>query len=108
MQAELDAEIVGWVGRVGAAGAEHVMGRFQMRRSWCYARLERLSTDRLLEPRAVLHRRPALYVATTAGLRWRGLGCWGFAGCARVASSTRGRSRGLPLRCTGCCQAGGW
>ncbi len=36
MQTEKDAEIVGWVGRVGAAGAEHVMGRFGMRRSWAY------------------------------------------------------------------------
>ena len=27
MQTEKDAEIVGWIGRVGAAGAEHVMRR---------------------------------------------------------------------------------
>jgi hypothetical protein len=74
VQTDRDAEIVRWVGALGAAGAEHVMGRFQMGRSWCYARLERLSADRLLEPQALLYHRPALYVATTAGLRWRGLG----------------------------------
>ena len=74
VQSERDAQIVGWVGALGAAGAEHVMGRFQMGRSWAYARLERLSSDGLLEQRALLHRRPALYVASAAGLRWRGLG----------------------------------
>jgi hypothetical protein len=42
MQTEKDAEIVGWVGRVGAAGAEHVMERFAMGRSWAYARLASL------------------------------------------------------------------
>ncbi len=35
MHTEKDAEIVGWIGRVGAAGAEHVMGRFEMSRSSC-------------------------------------------------------------------------
>jgi hypothetical protein len=73
VQSERDAEIVGWVGALGAAGAVHVMGRFGMRRSWAYHRLERLSGDGLLAQRALLHRRPALYVATSAGLRWRGL-----------------------------------
>jgi hypothetical protein len=29
MQTEKDAEIVGWIGRVGAAGAEHVMARLE-------------------------------------------------------------------------------
>jgi hypothetical protein len=74
MQTERDAEIVSWVGRLGAAGAEHVAGRFQMGRSQCYERLEALTRDGLLEQRALLHRRPGLYLATRAGLRWRGLG----------------------------------
>lgn len=34
MQTHRDAEIVGWLGRIGAASAEHVMARFQMGRSW--------------------------------------------------------------------------
>jgi hypothetical protein len=45
-----------------------------MGRSWAYARLERLTEDGLLEQRALLYQRPGLYVATRAGLRWRGLG----------------------------------
>jgi excisionase family DNA binding protein len=36
MQTKKDAEIVGWIGRIGAAGAEHVMGRFTMGQSWAY------------------------------------------------------------------------
>ena len=33
MQTTRDQEIVDWIGRLGAAGAEHVMGRFVMGRS---------------------------------------------------------------------------
>jgi hypothetical protein len=73
MQTERDAEIVGWLGRVGAAGVEHVMERFGMGRSWAYARLASLVADGLLEQRMLLHRKPGLYVATAEGLRWRGL-----------------------------------
>jgi hypothetical protein len=42
MQTKKDAEIVGWIGRIGAAGAEHVMSRFEMGQSWAYTRLSRL------------------------------------------------------------------
>jgi hypothetical protein len=73
VQTERDAEIVDWVGRLGAAGAEHVMARFGMGRSWAYARLSRLVEDGLLEQKQLLHRQPGLYVATAEGLRWRGL-----------------------------------
>jgi hypothetical protein len=73
MQTERDAEIVGWVGRLGAAGAEHVMARFGMGRSWAYERLGQLVEGRLLEQRMLLFRRPGVYAATAAGLRWRGL-----------------------------------
>jgi hypothetical protein len=73
MQTRLDGQVVDWVGRLGAAGAEHVMGRFGMGRSWAYGRLRSLVGDGLLEQRALLHRRPGLYVATRAGLRWQGL-----------------------------------
>jgi hypothetical protein len=73
MRTEKDAEIVGWVGRVGAAGAEDVMGRFGMGRSWAYARLGSLVSGGLLEQRVVLYRKAGLYVATVEGLRWSGL-----------------------------------
>jgi hypothetical protein len=73
MHTERDAEIVDWVGRLGAAGAEHVMARFEMGRSWVYARLASLVADGLLEQKQLLHRQPGLYVATSEGLRWRGL-----------------------------------
>ncbi len=73
MQTEKDAEIVGWIGCLGAAGAEHVMGRFDMGRSWAYARLSGLVKDGLLEQRTLLYRQPGLYLATADGLRWRGL-----------------------------------
>jgi hypothetical protein len=74
MQTERDAGIVGWIGRLGAADAEHVMGRFYMGRSWAYARLSRLVKDGLLEQRTLLYRQPGLYLATADGLRWQGLG----------------------------------
>jgi len=73
MQTERDAAIVGWTGRLGAAGAEHVMGRFDMGRSWAYARLSKLVKDGLLEQRILLYRQPGLYLATVDGLRWQGL-----------------------------------
>jgi len=74
MQTRRDAEIVDWVGRLGAADAEHVMDRFAMGRSWAYTRLSRLVKDGLLEQRTLLYRRPGLYLATADGLRWQGLG----------------------------------
>ena len=73
MQTEKDGEIVDWIGRVGAAGAGHVMGRFFMGRSWAYARLSKLVMDGLLEQRTLLYRQPGLYLATADGLRWQGL-----------------------------------
>ena len=73
MQTEKDAEIVGWVGRIGAAGAEHVMGQFAMGRSWAYARLSTLVLGGLLERKTLLYRQPGLYIATAEGLRWQRL-----------------------------------
>jgi hypothetical protein len=70
MQTQKDAQIVGWLGRIGAASAEHVMARFGMGRSWAYARLSRLVGDGLLEQRTLLYRQPGLYIATADGLRW--------------------------------------
>jgi hypothetical protein len=70
MQTEKDAQIVSWLGRIGAASAEHVMARFGMGRSWAYARLSRLVRDGLLEHKRLLYGKPGLYVATPEGLRW--------------------------------------
>jgi hypothetical protein len=112
MQTKKDAEIVGWIGALGAASAEHVMGRFQMGRSWAYARLERLTADGLLEQRALLYQRPGLYVATRAGLRWRGLGSLGVCsvrpgGFEHLgARKRRGRAAPAPARLAGPERAG--
>ena len=73
MHTERDSAIVDWVGRIGAAGAEHVMRRFGMGRSWTYTRLSRQVANGLLEERKLLYRQPGLYVATAEGLRMRGL-----------------------------------
>jgi len=73
MHTEKDAEILGWIGRVGAAGAEHVMRRFKMSRSCSYEHLSRLVWHGLLEQKVLLYRKPGLYVATAEGLRRAGL-----------------------------------
>jgi hypothetical protein len=104
MQTEKDTEIVGWVGRVGAAGAEHVMARFGMGRSWAYARLSRLVADGLLEQKTLLYRKPGLYVASAEGLRWCGLqrlgvyrvGPGGFQHSQEVATAAVALHAGLP------------
>jgi len=70
MQTANDAEIVRFIGQVGAASAEHVMARFGMGRSWAYARMRVLTRDRLLERKTLLHQTPGLYIATRDGLRW--------------------------------------
>ena len=100
MQTEKDAGIVGWIGRLGAADAEHVMSRFVMGRSWAYSRLGGLVRDGLLEQRILLYRRPGLYLATADGLRWQGLGRLGVYGSARVGFSTPRRLRRRRSRCT--------
>lgn len=104
MQTRKDAEIVGWLGRVGAAGAEDVMARFGMGRSWAYARLSRLVQDGLLEQRTLLYRQPGLYAASAEGLRWCGLerlgvyrvGPGGFQHAQQVAATAVALHRGLP------------
>jgi hypothetical protein len=73
MQTRRDAEIVDWIGRIGAASAQHVMGRFDMGRSVAYERLNSLSSDGLIDHQTVLFGRPGMYSATSAGLRWQGL-----------------------------------
>ncbi|HUB74652.1 MAG TPA: hypothetical protein VL979_11520 [Solirubrobacteraceae bacterium] len=104
MYTDRDAEIVGWIGGLGAAGAEHVMARFGMGRSWAYARLSRLVVGGLLEQRALLYRQPGLYLATGEGLRWHGLerlgvyrvGPGGFQHAWVLAGVAAALYRGLP------------
>jgi hypothetical protein len=104
MQTQRDAEIVGWLGRIGAAGAEHVMARFAMGRSWAYARLSRLVRDGLLEQRTLLYRQPGLYIATAEGLRWTflerlgvfRLGPGGFQHAAELAAAAVALHRSFP------------
>jgi hypothetical protein len=73
VQTARDREIVDWIGRLGAASADHVMHRFGMGRTQAYARLSRLVRDGLLEQRRLLYGEPGLYLATAEGLRWCGL-----------------------------------
>lgn len=73
VQTHRDSRIVAWIGSLGAAGAEHVMRRFEMSRSVTYQRLNSLTRDGLLEHQPVLYGRPGMYCATTTGLRWQGL-----------------------------------
>lgn len=73
MQTERDARIVDWIGRMGAAGVEHVARQFGMHPKTAHTRLRSLAMGGLLERHLVLHNRPALYTATLAGLRWQGL-----------------------------------
>ncbi len=71
---ERDAQIVAWIGGMGAVGAEHVRRRFDIGSiSTAYRRLRPLTADGLLEHRTVLHGWPGVYSATREGLRWQGL-----------------------------------
>lgn len=72
VQTYRDGQIVDWIGRLGAAGAEHAMRRFCLSRTVAYGRLSSLVRDGLLEHQAILYARPGVYLATTAGLRWQG------------------------------------
>jgi len=104
VQTEKDLEVTDWIGRLGAAGAEHVMARFAMGRSWAYARLNRLVADGLLQQRLLLYRQPGLYVATAEGLRWCGLhrlglfrvGPGGFEHARQVATAAAALHAGMP------------
>jgi hypothetical protein len=106
MQTKKDLEIVGWLGRIGAASAEHVMARFGMGRSWAYARLSRLVRDGLLEQRTLLYRTAGLYIATAEGLRWTCLerlgvyrvGPGGFRHAIELAAAAVALQKALPDR----------
>lgn len=69
--ADRDAQIVAWLGRLGAASAQHVSERFGISVSTAYLRLRALTADGLVEHRKVLHGWPGMYTATKKGLRWQ-------------------------------------
>jgi hypothetical protein len=73
VRATLNSEIVSWIGKLGAADVHHVAAHFALGRSTAYQRLAMLVRRRLLVQHLLLYGRPALYVATRRGLRWRGL-----------------------------------
>jgi hypothetical protein len=58
---------------LGAADVNHVRARFALCRTRAYQRLIELVQDGMLAQHRILHNRPALYVATTRGLRRHGL-----------------------------------
>jgi hypothetical protein len=68
-----DTQIVRWVGVLGAAGAEDIMGRFGMGRTVVYRRLRVLVQAGLLDRVRLLHAQPALFIATREGLAFAGL-----------------------------------
>ena len=73
MQTKRDTDIVDWIGRLGAAGAEHVMRRFGVGRRWTYSWLNRLVAEGLLERRNVTYGQAGIYVASEQGLLRCGL-----------------------------------
>jgi hypothetical protein len=73
MQTQRDAQIVEWLGRMGAAGAEHVGERFGLHVATVYRRFSVLKAACLIEHHQPLYQFPGMYSATREGLRWRGL-----------------------------------
>jgi hypothetical protein len=68
-----DGELVEWLGRLGAAGVEHVMAGFGMGRTVAYRRLAVCVGAGVLERVRLVHGEPSLYVATRLGLGYVGL-----------------------------------
>jgi hypothetical protein len=68
-----DGEMVEWLGRLGAAGVEHVMGRFGMGRTVAHRRLAVCVQAGVVERVRLVHGEPSLYVATRLGLGYVGL-----------------------------------
>jgi len=79
MRTGIDVEIVCWIGRFGAASAEHVAERFGIDRSAARERLVSLGQEGLLERFERPDASHGLYWASKAGLRCFGLerfGVW--------------------------------
>jgi hypothetical protein len=65
--------ILAWIGRIGAAGADEVAGHLGISVAAARAHLAVCERRGSVEAVRLLHRQPALYVATRAGLRLAGL-----------------------------------
>jgi hypothetical protein len=99
-----DAEMVAWLGRIGAAGAEHVGERFGISRCRTQVRLAQLVADGLLTHSRLLHARPGVYSATRKGLSWQNLSRFplfqptpgGFEHAWQMASAAVALARELP------------
>jgi hypothetical protein len=79
MRTGIDAEIVCWIGRLGAASAEHVATRFGIDRCVARERLASLHQEGMLERAEGPDAHHGLYWASAAGLRCFGLerfGVW--------------------------------
>jgi len=68
-----DRQLVGWVGRLGAAGVADVSVRFGLGRTAGYRRVAACIEAGLLDRVRLLYGAPALLVPTRRGLRWAGL-----------------------------------
>lgn len=68
-----DLAIVEWIGRVGAVTVDQVARRFGLSRTRAYVCVGRCVAMGLLERTRLLHRAPALLVATREGLSGAGL-----------------------------------
>jgi hypothetical protein len=73
MLTERDMTIVEWIGRQGAARAEHVMSRFSIGRTATYRRLHELVDFGLVRRHRLLYNDGGLLTATSEGLRCVGL-----------------------------------
>lgn len=73
MLTERDMTITEWIGRQGAARAEHVMTRFSIGRTATYRRLHELAEFGLVRRHRLLYNDGGLLTATAEGLRCAGL-----------------------------------
>jgi hypothetical protein len=69
-----DRSVVAWVAVIGAVSAQDVMARFGVGRTVGYRRLAALVDHGLLVRVRLVYGQPALYVATSEGVAWAGLG----------------------------------
>jgi hypothetical protein len=104
MRSVTDAEIVSWIGRLGASGAEHVAARFGIELDVAHKRLVCLRRDGVLRCAKRPGDSQVLYWASKTGLSQCGLerlGAWecgalGFDDVLQVAQTAVALMRGLP------------
>jgi hypothetical protein len=101
---DMQQPILAWLGRIGAAGADEVAGHLGVSVAAVRPRLAACERRGLVDAVRLLHRQPALYVATRDGLRLADLAelkpCRvspaGFAHLREVARAAVAFERGLP------------